>query len=563
MIQVYKSESLNLKGFEKFDFYIEKYHIKNELYNKIEDILFAKRSKNLKKQSLETKISVTNSILLKILDNLNEEDTTSLASTEIHKIDTSQMNTDLYEYCFNSKDLKYKLDQKKEEDIFIKAKLSYEREEQTLKEKLIASTTTSKLNLEIAEASIESNKQSTKVKNLKKIVDTKEAEYDEKIQKNKKDKFKKILESRKRLLDSTREFEENISQNLDNKKKMFRRFKNKNLQNYFENYVLIPPKKSTVDKKKLTPIESESCVFNEDEIHKLKKRKIDLVAKAIHYLEAYDLIMKDDLNTYKLNLQHSVHHPLSGAYVVGKLLPVLISDIKLNYKNSVEKFLEHIDSLIEYSLQDPKQFGKDAYNEWTVLKAYHSYKAVRIETVSSKVYKNVSIDEIYFTEDLKKALYFTCKTKQHDLEFSKIELISLEKDEKKESSNSNSNEFGQASKFMSHLENYTVPDRKPHETLLEVDIHISDFFEIKPLKNQVMYKTKSEIDSVLKMYGIEKSSKDKKNKIYIVASDTTDEIIHVAKRCLPYVDILEPPLIKEEFENIIKSKCKDIKKKGG
>ena len=142
----------------------------------------------------------------------------------------------------------------------------------------------------------------------------------------------------------------------------------------------------------------------------------------------------------------------------------------------------------------------------------------------------------------------------HTRKLSLIESIQIEnRKTSPEEADDTSDLIGkQTSGFAINQEKYNIPDRKYHNIILEADTNLVDFFNIKPLKNQVIYKTKSEKEQFCKDFGIEVLAK---SKIYITAKDQTDAVLHVVKRCIPAVKILEPTVIKNEFRDIIKSMC--------
>lgn len=111
--------------------------------------------------------------------------------------------------------------------------------------------------------------------------------------------------------------------------------------------------------------------------------------------------------------------------------------------------------------------------------------------------------------------------------------------------------------FITHQEQYNIPDRKPHSVILEVDMNLSDFFDTGALKNQKMFKTELEKE----VFCTENKIPYEKNnrKIYVSAYDKTDDVIHVTKRCLPGVKILKPDDTKEKFQDLMKSICENFK----
>ncbi len=150
-----------------------------------------------------------------------------------------------------------------------------------------------------------------------------------------------------------------------------------------------------------------------------------------------------------------------------------------------------------------------------------------------------------------------------NIKFKDIQLIELYINSEKSNSNTDQSISKQTSGFITHQQKYCLPDKGEHNTVLEVDIHLTDFFEIKPLKNQTIYRTPKEIEDFLmknaldfvQIKGGDTIKRDTKNKVYVAAKDTKKKIIHVLKRCIPNVKILEPSFIKEEYRAILKSVC--------
>ena len=111
--------------------------------------------------------------------------------------------------------------------------------------------------------------------------------------------------------------------------------------------------------------------------------------------------------------------------------------------------------------------------------------------------------------------------------------------------------------FIRHQEEYHIPDRKSHSVILEVDMNLSSFFDTGALKNQKMYKTELEKKAFCTENKI--PYEENNRKVYVSAYDKTEDVIHIAKRCLPGVQILKPDDAKEKFNDIIKSLCEKLK----
>jgi hypothetical protein len=202
-------------------------------------------------------------------------------------------------------------------------------------------------------------------------------------------------------------------------------------------------------------------------------------------------------------------------------------------------------------MQDPRLFSSESQHELLILEAYNEKLKLRVEG-KEKTFHNISDFLLSFDLNMEKILSFPYKNKEVDLRLSDIKAIEIIEEETKVKDKNTSSLVQQ---FNSHRSKYKMPDNGESRVILMANISHSEFFDVKPLKNQIVYKTEDEIQKFLDKNAIEGSFE---NKIFIEAVDTQDKIIYTVTRCIPHVKILEPTVVKEKFNDILKSMCNEL-----
>ncbi len=597
----------------KFSEYNIEYNISKVLYNKIEDILLTEKVKEVKYQNIRTKMSATNSLLLKVLEDINKNGTPKRSSEYFDELEVANINEQLYRSCYKSQELTYRIDQAKYEKKFLSKKLKLEKEELKSKTKYLANIVKAKNRKLELEEEIEGCKFKIKqqeqldkevnsplsekdIKKLENADDTADndvpyppqieveiveieelkerieklnvelkkldnitlpigGKYKEKLQEIQIRNQRLIALCRARLIKECKSTESKIEINKQKEIEFFNKLLEKTdvqvkLYSSWEKILYIPPKKSTAKDTSENIKDGNFCIIDPE----TKKRgKKDLIFRVLQYLESYNLVIQENIVdsnylNYTINLDHSQDHPLQGKFVIENILPLLSAYIKFNNDNNVRNFLVHIDSLIEYSWQDPKLFSPEYEKEQLILEAYNK-KSLLIRT-EEKSFSNISKFELFFDLDMNKVISVEDNDEVVNLKLT--DIISIEILEEKHETTDKKDFNAQGQKFMSHHSKYKIADRGESKVVLVADISHSDFFDAKPLKNQIIYKTKAEIKQFTEENSIEYPSE---NKIFIEAVDTQDKVIYVVKRSIPHVKILEPTILKEKFDAIIKSMC--------
>lgn len=417
-------------------------------------------------------------------------------------------------------------------------------------------------------------------KNLKRDLEAEEASYKKKY----KGYFDKDLDAKET------EMRNKVKENNIDKQEFEKKYKDFLKDQYL---VLDPknlPETRVVKAGSKTAKKQVEFINSDDEKH-LKKKKRDLIDNCLSFLKAYNLIQKKekqkdnndqehnqednnqkkentgDNNYLKLNLKHwfeHQEHEINDVEILNVILPLLVSFIKFDNSHRVDNFLFHIDQLIDYTFQNPEKFSKTDPIEELLIKASAENKAldIYVNLVNGEdCHKNVTFEEIRVDDDNEKYIFF--KEKDIDIYITDITKVNFSKDKTSTPPDSKSSfvsdlsvrsNFSVAESFKQHKNNFNIPDRKSYKAILEVDIRLLEFFDIKPLKNQTMYKTDAEI----KQFCIDNNIDRVKNKIYVSAEDTTEQIIHVANRSIPHVKILKPDFIQKKFNDTIKSLCKEL-----
>jgi len=226
-------------------------------------------------------------------------------------------------------------------------------------------------------------------------------------------------------------------------------------------------------------------------------------------------------------------------------------DVESDKKIYEDQVKTNAERAAEAEAKDKKQANKDM----ELIKAINDNTRINIE-FENILYKDV---EVIFpgekvSEDNFSDIKFKWIVDTHEYQLDEIYSIKLAKTV---ASTKNSVTDKKGSNFITHQEQYNIPDRKPHAVILEVDINLSNFFDTGALKGQKVYKTKSEIKAFCTENKI--PYEENNQKIYVSAYDKTDDVIHVAKRCLPGVQILKPDATKEKFQDMLKLICQKFK----
>lgn len=666
-----------------FEHYLKKYNIQSALEQPIKSFLSdtrielkAERHKINQKEIKRAKLSITDSLLLEILNNLcdAEEEPYKLKSKDTYALNTYNINSELHQFYFSMQELDDKLDKKKAENDFIEVRKLQEKNLEDLdlreyrfvekKKKNVGSLITkikrAEEDIELHLEEIDEDKRANEKKRLEKNIKNDKKKLSDLKKKNKQEikKFmQKVATDRKTFTDSIesalniysakiKNININIQKAKEDKSKYIAynkdmRIKKKNEEYFFAN-----------------PLKPSLSHLSTIEIKNITRKKPDLMLNTLNYLKAHGLIIQEDICEdgtfyYKLNLEEifsKAEHPIVNKSILGASIPLFIAYLKYIPTHNVESFLDNIDIFLEYSLQPPEKFSTENKNEDTLIEALNREKAINITLKNSNTISHVedfylyyddndyekylsltipelnienmdSIEGIYYinkqkqkinilnkkddfykTELLSKAIEnneklmieiypnvilsnvtATVKDTEQDKEnkykttiksitisnayaaikIQDIELVTICQDTKDNKSVDDQSISTNNSNFMSHKQKYAIPNKKLSNTILEVDIHLTEFFEVKPLKNQIIYKTPKKIELFLKENGLEfvqtnkgeTIKRDTKNKVYITAKDTKDNIIHVTKRSIPNVKILEPTVINEEFKAILKSIC--------
>ena len=599
----------------EFQKYEKKYHISSVLYNWLEDIILTEKFQQIKHNTIRTKISTTNLLLVSVLKIINSKGTFGESSKYVYNLETNEINDQLYRYCYRTQEFEYRKEQKKVEELFLKKKSKLLQSESNLrrindtrikkykskKEGLITtinslksqifeheqienesyfdftesdidqfeSTEECSLNSDFTDVDVQTQIKIVDIETLtkqlssaeieldkiKSLPDFDESKYRQKLEDAYKQNEKKLRELRNELLQECKKTEKHILDNQTNEEAFFSQFTKDShkLTSDWNKYLYIPAKKTTSinDKEKIQ--KSDFCALNQNVDD---KRKTDLIFRTLQYLEAYDLLRKEKIAdenyvNYKINLNHSQDHPLQDKFVLAEIFELLTAYLKFNDGNSVENFLVHIDGIVEYSMQEPSLFSSEYQHELIILEAYNGKLELRIDG-KKKIFHKISNFLLSFNLNMEKIISFEYKNEDVDVKLSDIKSIEIieEKTPVKDK-----NTFSQTQQFKSHISKYKLPDNGGSRVILMANISHSEFFDVKPLRNQIVYKTKDEIEKFLDENAIEGQFE---NKIFIEAVDTQDRIIYTVTRCIPHVKILEPTVIKEKFNKIIKSMCAEI-----
>lgn len=463
--EIYKKECKNLlneniytKG---FDTCTKDFDIEEILYERVEDILLTQKTQVIKDQKIRTKMSVTNLLLLKILETVRAEGyKLQLSSKKIYALNTFKINDDLYEYCFKSQEYEYRIEQNTIEKKYLEIKEKEKRREKNLIKKLastfkhitdeidgllldirrIDKTIYQELNPPIIDnpdidlnkdldidalekIDYEDDQEPNDMEDLPsdtstpfiviekidiKVLEDKKKEHEEeikelelslklkkqetkiKVQKLSLDRTKNIKKARQELLKKCVTYENKIKINKQKKDRFFTRsftdeITETDFTSQWSEKLVIPPRRSTAKIKKAI---KKSCILPPKIIDKEKtdeeieaaerKKQTDLIFRSLQYLESCGVLNKESIantkfNNYQLNLNRSQEHPISAAFNLENILPLLISYLKFNHDHTLDKFLAHIDGLIDLTLKDPKSFSDTSILEYIVLEAYHPY----------------------------------------------------------------------------------------------------------------------------------------------------------------------------------------------
>ncbi len=593
---------------DSFNDYLKKYMIEVVLTAKIKEIIIEDNNEVLKYREHRTKMNATNLVLLEILLNLNDtseqltdcsdpESLPEVKNNKIYNLSTSKINKALHLDYFISEELKLRVAQKNHE-FTINKKIAgltnklkalegkYYRERKkiiTNRRSYIKKLRRAKQDLYSKPKKLEGKEREDLYSNLLSSLNEGKTAF----LKLKSTSFKELEELKKAHEDKIAKLKlkKNLSKYLSDRKKF--KEENKSLDDRIEslrktkadffNNKPVKKEKCEEEKDKFYLFEDEMLLPNplnipegcisREELNKFKKNKRDIFDNCLDYLKSYNLIdynIVNEKNDYELNLDSwfsSQKHHLSNLNIIKELLPLLISYLKYNEPHKVDSFLSHIDEIIDYLFLSPEKFSTEYEKDLILLKALTDKRSINISVIEDgedTFFNNVSDYKLEFDEDGDKNLNWSYNNKNYSKTLDDINSITIEIKGKKDVETEKEEQVGTSlnkklNTFSIQKQKYNTPDRKKYKAILEVDIILTDFFTIKPLKNQVIYKTQLEIKQFLKENALLDLYKE--NKIYVSIEDTSDDIIHVVKRCIPNVKILEPIEINNKFKAMIKPMC--------
>ena len=301
-----------------------------------------------------------------------------------------------------------------------------------------------------------------------------------------------------------------------------------------------------------------------------KKKKRDLIHKAVRYLTSYNIVKqnknKHNLeNIYELNFTSWTkfqRYNIDNTPILNDILVLLVAFIKFNAPNKVDDYLNHIDNIIKFLYTPPKDYPINSKIENYIIENnaenvfidfdIFDYEVVK-NTDNINNFDNAEILQISINEDNQKILKFkdTNTDKIYEVPLSKIYRLRSDTQEenfvylKSEDCYVLYNDL-----YAKDIKNPNYPTFiKTQRVMLEVDTNLYEYFEVKPLNHQMIYKTETE----KLIFGDEQNIPIDKNnsKFYVIATDTEDKILDVVKRNIPHINILSPTTLKDKLKDIL------------
>ncbi len=250
-------------------------------------------------------------------------------------------------------------------------------------------------------------------------------------------------------------------------------------------------------------------------------------------------------------------------------MPLLISFLKYNALNKVNHFLSKIDNIVEFLYTPSKNYEKYSAIENYIIKTHNYNLLLTFETFDNEIIKildnnsmfeDVKILNIKVDENNNKYLKFKT-TDEEDFIDSKIYEIPIEKiyriyiDDKNEDNSvwleSKKSYVIYNNIYKDKIKNSNYPkEANLYKTILEADANMLKFFNIKPLKNQKIYKTKNDKIELIKLENLDININN--SNIYLTANDTKENILNVVQKNIPYIKILQPTVLFDNLNEILK-----------
>ncbi|WP_434658558.1 hypothetical protein [Sulfurimonas sp. NW9] len=319
-----------------------------------------------------------------------------------------------------------------------------------------------------------------------------------------------------------------------------------------------------------------SVFANDDSTYKPKR---DAIEKALKFLSVYNVITYVSPNAYKLNMQHWFNYQrfsLNNTYLLVDLLPLLAAFLKYNAPNRVDNFLSHIDKIVGFTLQAPKNHAAFANIENYIIRILSddtstlSFKLNKTNSsLNNKVeFENVDTLQILFEQDRKKYLKFEEHNKKYQVRIE--DILYLKVPDKTETSvywkdtkcfvifndmYEHNHKIYQDRKKEKINEGSTHYYKEDIEVIFEANTNMKDLFDLHVLKNTVMYIEEAEKESftaeIKDKIDLSKDI-DFRNKIYITGKGCKDDILSYAQRSGTDIKLLYPKYLVAELKKIIR-----------
>lgn len=318
--------------------------------------------------------------------------------------------------------------------------------------------------------------------------------------------------------------------------------------------------RNSVVKEIYTPTKDSS--LKEDISFNQVKNKEDLIKKSFVYIKRLllaDYRKEGKYTYYKANINKWFEYRryyICNVEILKNLLPILIGYLKSEKNCSIDSFFEIIDNLIKYLIQ-PYENSNDLFDiENVIINNIYEDLEIKILDINSKQippYRDIVIEpqRVIINSDNSRTIEYlneNLNTKTIDIK----NIIRVKVDEEIEGAVKHKS----GKHFYFYNNDFLIEDKiekkyleeKNYEIILEVPTSIYEYFMIKPLNEQKIYHTETELEYFKDMYKI----KDiKGSHFYVVGSDTIKNTSSIIFHIINNVRVIEPQELRDNIQNRI------------
>lgn len=283
----------------------------------------------------------------------------------------------------------------------------------------------------------------------------------------------------------------------------------------------------------------------------------DYIKKSLNYIKCLLLAeyRRDGRFTfYKLNIDKWFEY--NRYYIANKealkvLLPLLVAYLKSEKNCSIGSFFEKIADFIKYLLQPYENTNYYFYIEHNILEDIEADMEMEIEifdknSKARKPFNTIDIKpkRIIFNDDYSRSVeYIDSKGNVRIIDIKDIRSITVDEDTKGAIQLQGGTKYYLVNEKIDLFNiDKQYKEEKKYQIILEVPTSLFEYFQTKPLSNQIMFHTSQMIKQFEEFYNINDT---KESYFYIVAEDTILNAASIVLYTLDNIKIIEPSILTD------------------